>query len=79
MARLPVPGKAVSVFQRFGAFESRALAGAPAHALGPFPASRRTQLGTPNNRASCPLFLQLCTGPSRGLPRSLAVVPLSPG
>ena len=56
--------------------KDQALAGAPALALCPFPASRRplrTQLGAPNSRASGPLLLQPCTRPSRGTPRRLAV------
>jgi hypothetical protein len=36
----------------------------------------RTQLGTPNRRASGPRFLPPCTRPTRGTPRSLPVVPL---
>jgi len=53
--------------------------GAPAPALYPSPASRRpvrTQLRTPNSRASGPRFLPPCTRTSRGPPRSLTVVPL---
>src|ERR1039457_6410983 len=52
---------------------------APALALYPSSAARRpirTQLGTPNRRASGPLFLQPCIRPSRGPHRSLPVVPL---
>ena len=61
--------------------KDHAPSGAPALALYPPAASRRpnrTQLCTPNRRASGPRLHRPCTRPSRGPPRGLPIVRLIP-